>query len=34
MKPGSVMEQLDVLEDGRPCSFSVDKGTAIVDFEL
>ncbi|MNM50536.1 hypothetical protein D3C81_615800 [compost metagenome] len=34
MKPSSVIEQLDVLEDGRPCCFSTGKGAAIVDFEL
>lgn len=30
MEPSSVIGQLDVLEDGRPCRFSTGKGAAIV----
>ena len=34
MEPGSVIEQFDVLEDGRPRCFSIRERTAIIDFKL
>lgn len=34
MEPGAVIEQLDVLEDGRPRCFSIGERTAIIDFKL
>lgn len=34
MEPDSVIEQFDVLEDSRPCSFSTGERTVIIDFKL